>query len=1550
MGGNFSINMSGSFPCLNPTVGGTLVAVNSKEEHWNSLTAFADPDVFGFPPGTINHVANIGQTTTKEATLGAAEFNFEVQECPAPNLNLSSVDKVAAICRTNQGALEVQCRAPYMDDAAVEECVDTSFVVSFVDAVQSPVGADFIFHKILRPRTPIPQCMLLVRNGTAACEPMERECVRLEGSQLSDCAGVHLDEATTDVRPCNEVQTSITIGTRDDVQFIANHAFLNYAGTITISGDFKSLTRIGYFAFAHADPDASGSNHRQFLTEQNSRSSIYFGRGSLPVLVEIRSLAFSRFPGVIQFIAPCPNLQSMGTRVFQLIGNPDYMRQFNSNASSVVQFENLESLEKFNVELFDEFRGTLKVTGSMPSLKSIERQAFAGTTSKSVVDIFNLFSLESIAAEAFTSSAALIRISGPTPRLTTIAFNAFHSLPSDKNEHNTKDGTVISTQSNLNISCVGDGFEMDIQSITKDLAHTLSNSAQYAQPVVCTCADWPCPCVLLIRNGAMVCDASGLETLGWWADQISDCGPGGVGCEKLDAPVHIGSRHNVNAIANFGFTNYAGTIQMSGEFKTLTVIGTFAFAHHDQTSTDNRHDFTTDLNKKSSLIFGKGSLPVLVQIAANAFSRFPGEIWFDSAFPKLELLGMRAFEFASHPSSMVKMEDMERLTKISRETWERFKGTVHVTGSMPMLQSIDWQAFAGTPSGSVVDIESLWSLESLDGEIFMKSYALIRMSGAAPRLTTVDPHAFRNAYSTVSNVHLTCVGEGFEIDLQSISDDLEHTATDLVHYQQPSVCTCEDWPCDYFAGISTSTTVPTVPCVLLVRNGLAVCEAMERGEYQLDDQDSDCYPGRLMNGTKCSNFTANIGIGSRDDLQYISNYALTNYAGTITISGVFKSLTTIGLYAFAHNAPYLLDHRQYITDQNTRSSIRFDQNSLPVLVEIRTGAFSRWPGEIQFLAPCPNIQFIGAYVFQLIKNPIYYTSDTPSVVRLENVKSLETLSYKLFNGFAGRVVVQGSMPSLLSIGSSAFRDTTSSNSVISIYDLRLLTTIGEDAFNGSQALIQLAGAAPSLIFVGSTAFRNVGNRFSEISLTCLSAKFNSNMTAIVNDLQDTKTDVGGMYLIGLLPIACACRPGDSDLQSTTPPVEDIATTPSSARPNNDTSKKKKDTAPASQKSIGVAPVAAPLTVIALLCIGIGAIIAARRKRRETEFAEMVKFREAAANASRQYARNYRNIRKHSDVTDTDMVVAVLVHPRALERLHQVGHGRRTIVFAGNVKSDAATLLGKECTPGPVAIKELELAQAVGVASTTAAMLFLEEALLLRTLDHPNCLRVVGIVSTTSPFTVLTEYCMNGSLKVFLRACRPALAKPRARLTPELLCQTAAKVTNGMVFLSSRSIVHRELAAHSVLVGDTINDIKISHFGRSKDVYLSDEYISTTLGTHSQVDFVRWMSPEAIRYQKFTSASDVWSISVLFYEIFSYVSFSRALSMCVIFELDASMVRVFDANVASIRSRHTCQLVWLPAIVLGARMYYVDLVIMPPRRRVHKSLTHTVLLLASSLCN
>uniref|UniRef100_A0A672LSV8 Platelet-derived growth factor receptor alpha n=1 Tax=Sinocyclocheilus grahami TaxID=75366 RepID=A0A672LSV8_SINGR len=101
------------------------------------------------------------------------------------------------------------------------------------------------------------------------------------------------------------------------------------------------------------------------------------------------------------------------------------------------------------------------------------------------------------------------------------------------------------------------------------------------------------------------------------------------------------------------------------------------------------------------------------------------------------------------------------------------------------------------------------------------------------------------------------------------------------------------------------------------------------------------------------------------------------------------------------------------------------------------------------------------------------------------------------------------------------------------------------------------------------------------------------------------------------------------------------------------------------------------------------------------------------------------------------------------------------------------------------------------------------------------------------------------------------------LTAVDLLSFTYQVARGMEFLASKNCVHRDLAARNVLLSQG-KIVKICDFGLARDIMHDNNYVSKG----STFLPVKWMAPESIFDNLYTTLSDVWSYGILLWEIFS----------------------------------------------------------------------------------
>ncbi|KAM7393131.1 hypothetical protein PAMA_007992 [Pampus argenteus] len=177
--------------------------------------------------------------------------------------------------------------------------------------------------------------------------------------------------------------------------------------------------------------------------------------------------------------------------------------------------------------------------------------------------------------------------------------------------------------------------------------------------------------------------------------------------------------------------------------------------------------------------------------------------------------------------------------------------------------------------------------------------------------------------------------------------------------------------------------------------------------------------------------------------------------------------------------------------------------------------------------------------------------------------------------------------------------------------------------------------------------------------------------------------------------------------------------------------------------------------------------------------------------------------------------------------------------------------------------------------------FQREAALMAQFDHPNIVRLLGVCAVGKPMCLMFEYMAHGDLNEFLRRRSPTQSVrtlSRASLSGRsfsseleaglLSCaeqlSISKQVAAGMAYLSERKFVHRDLATRNCLVGEEMV-VKIADFGLSRNIYSADYYKAN----ENDAIPIRWMPPESIFYNRYTTESDVWAYGVVLWEIFSH---------------------------------------------------------------------------------
>lgn len=173
---------------------------------------------------------------------------------------------------------------------------------------------------------------------------------------------------------------------------------------------------------------------------------------------------------------------------------------------------------------------------------------------------------------------------------------------------------------------------------------------------------------------------------------------------------------------------------------------------------------------------------------------------------------------------------------------------------------------------------------------------------------------------------------------------------------------------------------------------------------------------------------------------------------------------------------------------------------------------------------------------------------------------------------------------------------------------------------------------------------------------------------------------------------------------------------------------------------------------------------------------------------------------------TSQALTCLIHEKDITLSIKLGDGSFGVVKRGEWNSLNGII--------PVAVKVLK----ADTLSPHVFEEFFKEVQAMHTLDHPNLIRLFGVV-LSQPMMMVTELAENGSLLDFLR-------KQCKCISLSLIWNFTVQIATGMAYLESKRFLHRDLACRNVLIAKG-NKIKIADFGLMRALPQQDEvYVMT----------------------------------------------------------------------------------------------------------------------------
>ncbi|CAJ0924713.1 unnamed protein product, partial [Mesorhabditis belari] len=213
---------------------------------------------------------------------------------------------------------------------------------------------------------------------------------------------------------------------------------------------------------------------------------------------------------------------------------------------------------------------------------------------------------------------------------------------------------------------------------------------------------------------------------------------------------------------------------------------------------------------------------------------------------------------------------------------------------------------------------------------------------------------------------------------------------------------------------------------------------------------------------------------------------------------------------------------------------------------------------------------------------------------------------------------------------------------------------------------------------------------------------------------------------------------------------------------------------------------------------------------------------------------------------------------------KLGSGAYAVVYVGILHGQLPVLKVTETLQLSCSLKRSENRVAVKKphphASYTDKSEFMKEINFMKALGyHPHLSSLLGCQSDPFHPCIVTEICEKGDLLELLRS---QIRGETDFLDSADFIPISWQIADALVYLSSKNIIHRDVAARNVLVARN-KVVKLSDFGLCR---FNEITLYTTRGGRLPI---KWMAPESLEFVQFSIRSDIWSYGVFLYEVYSW---------------------------------------------------------------------------------